>query len=100
MNKLQVTINKLRNKISQFRNENDFEKINSVYVYNCNAIEIALSLSEIGILQNRTIKDTERIWFLGHRYIDDTFGSTENWSDIYFLYFDLVNLMKEEKLLT
>ena len=93
---INLIIEELRDRINEFRLSSELFKTNSIYQYNYNAITIAISLTEIGINEERPIKDNEMVWFKGHRYIEDTFGANDDWKDIYKLYYDLVQFVKEK----
>jgi hypothetical protein len=61
------------------------------------SVEIAVSLFEMAIYCNRTIKEDEKYWFKGGYYISSDI--TGEWSDIAVMYDKVVNLSKERKLI-
>lgn len=86
--------NKLKNRILEFRRQSTY--IKNPFIFDINAVEIALCLSELGFYSNREITKEEEIWYLGHRHISDSIGSLEDWDDIYELYYDLVVFVNDK----
>jgi hypothetical protein len=76
-----------------FRNENKFES--TAFVFDINAIEIAISIAELGLKIKRKRKKEEKNWFEGERFIEDSLGSTKKWNDIFILYCNLVTEVKK-----
>lgn len=87
-------IKKLRERLNEYRTQNF--PLNKVFVHDSCSIEIALSLAELGVVRKRPISEEEEHWFKGKRYINDSFGSLQGWSDVYNLYLDLVEEVNAE----
>ena len=86
---------KLRKRINEFREQNP--SLHSATVYDCCSVEMALCLAELGVIRQREISKEEEHWFNGQRFIDDSFRGWPEWSDIFDLYYDLVEEVKSLK---
>jgi len=97
MNNIEEIIKGIRKRIYDFRSEENYNL--SAFVFDINAIEIATSLSELGLKNNRKIKNEERVWFEGERYLQDTLGNSRKWVDLFDLYCNLVEEIKQKSIL-
>ncbi|WP_143161747.1 hypothetical protein [Flavobacterium fontis] len=93
MENIEEIIFTIRKRIYTFRIENNFES--TAFIFDINAIEIAVSLIELGLKNERKIKKEEKVWFERERFIEDSIGSTKKWKDIFLLYSDLIRIVKK-----
>lgn len=68
-------IKSLREFVAKERLLNSEREIDIFFI---NAIEIACSLTELGIVQNREIKDSEKYWFEGSYHMNFWESDIEN----------------------
>ncbi len=88
MNNTENIIKGIRKRIYDFRLEENCNL--SAFIFDINAIEIAASLSELNLKNNRKINNAEKVWFEGERYLQDTIGNSKKWVDLFDLYCNLV----------
>lgn len=85
-------LDKVRERIIEFKKSKD--TIHSAIRYDICTIEIAACFLELKISRERNVKSEELHWFKGERYIEDTFGNNEEFSDLYRDYLKIQSLLK------
>lgn len=81
-NELTVLFDRIRKRLLDFRNSKDFDSGGSLSHFISNVIQIALSLSEIGLLRGRSISPAEEYWFEASYHLNFEFAGG-NFQDLY-----------------
>lgn len=91
--KTDVLIKELNIKLNEFwlQNQDILTIKNRIFYNDYLSVRIALNLVELAFVSGRKINENEEIWFKGKRYIDDSFGSTQEWYEIFILYSQLID---------
>lgn len=84
-------ITDLRLRVCQYRLEKTGKKEISTHL---NAVDIALSLVELGFKDKRQISKEEESWFRAGLYLSYVFSNSE-WEDIYINYEKMVKIVEE-----
>ncbi len=86
------TINNLRSRVCQYRQESAGVKEISTHL---NAVDIVLSLVELGLKDKRAISKEEENWFRAGLYLSYVFANSE-WEDISFEFDKIVSGAEKE----
>lgn len=86
------TVNDLRQRVCQYRLEKTSIKDISTHL---NAVDIVLSLVELGLRDKRPISKEEENWFRAGLYLSYVFGNSE-WEDISLKFAQIVNAVEKE----
>ena len=87
-------IKKLRLRVIEYRNNYLDNNINFDKYQSCTAIELAIIFADMYYTINRKISDKELIYFKGGRFVSDIIGSDREFEDIYDMYYELSNEIK------
>lgn len=86
------TVNDLRQRVCQYRLEKTSIKDISTHL---NAVDIVLSLVELGLRDKRPISKEEENWFRAGLYLSYVFANSE-WEDISLKFAQIVNAVEKE----
>ncbi len=91
-------IEQLKKRLEEFKSSNFYFSNIIFYRSLIPNIDIAIALTEKGIIDNRPIKKDEEYWFEGDRFIQDAFNLRDGteYYEIYSKYISLVEFVRSE----